>query len=119
MRPLAIFLADVVIVFGLLAAVIVLSRPSDRLFVVVDGRSAGYSRGVTMSELAQIFVDRGAKLAYNLDGGGSSAIVLARPDAVKEFRAVNRPSDPTGERAVGNALAIVKGCRCQPSLLSM
>ena len=37
MRPLAIFLAGVVIVFGLLAAVIVLSRPSERLFVVVDG----------------------------------------------------------------------------------
>jgi len=46
------------------------------LFVVVDGRSAGYSRGVTMSELAQIFVDRGAKLAYNLDGGGSSAMIF-------------------------------------------
>lgn len=46
------------------------------LFVVVDGRSAGYSRGVTMSELAQIFVDRGATLAYNLDGGGSSAMIF-------------------------------------------
>ena len=46
------------------------------LFVVVDGRSAGYSRGVTMSELAQIFVDRGAELAYNLDGGGSSAMIF-------------------------------------------
>ncbi|MFI7542031.1 phosphodiester glycosidase family protein [Actinoplanes sp. NPDC049599] len=46
------------------------------LFVVVDGRSAGYSRGVTMSELAQIFVDRGADLAYNLDGGGSSAMIF-------------------------------------------
>jgi exopolysaccharide biosynthesis protein len=46
------------------------------LFVVVDGRSAGYSRGVTMSELAQIFVDHGADLAYNLDGGGSSAMVF-------------------------------------------
>ncbi len=37
MRPLAIFLVGVVIVFGLLAAVIVLSRPTERLFVVVDG----------------------------------------------------------------------------------
>jgi exopolysaccharide biosynthesis protein len=46
------------------------------LFVVVDGRSAGYSRGVTMTELAQIFVDRGAEVAYNLDGGGSSAMIF-------------------------------------------
>ena len=46
------------------------------LFVVVDGRSAGYSRGVGMSELGQIFVDRGASVAYNLDGGGSSTMVF-------------------------------------------
>lgn len=46
------------------------------LFVVVDGRSAGYSRGATMSEFAEIFVDQGAKVAYNLDGGGSSTMVF-------------------------------------------
>ena len=46
------------------------------LFVVVDGRSDGYSRGVTMSELAQIFVDHGARVAYNLDGGGSSTMLF-------------------------------------------
>lgn len=46
------------------------------LFVVVDGRSPGYSRGVGMSELAQLFVDRGASVAYNLDGGGSSTMLF-------------------------------------------
>lgn len=46
------------------------------LFVVVDGRSAGYSRGVTMTEFAEIFVAQGAKVAYNLDGGGSSTMVF-------------------------------------------
>lgn len=46
------------------------------LLVVVDGRSAGYSRGMTMTELAQVFVDRGAQVAYNLDGGGSSVMVF-------------------------------------------
>jgi len=46
------------------------------LFVVVDGRSTGYSRGVGMSELGQLFVDRGASVAYNLDGGGSSTMVF-------------------------------------------
>ncbi|HSN43469.1 MAG TPA: phosphodiester glycosidase family protein [Propionibacteriaceae bacterium] len=44
------------------------------LIVVADGRSSGYSRGVTMSEFAQVFVDAGAQLAYNLDGGGSSVM---------------------------------------------
>jgi exopolysaccharide biosynthesis protein len=46
------------------------------LFVVVDGRSPGYSRGVTMPEFADIFVGLGASVAYNLDGGGSSAMVF-------------------------------------------
>jgi exopolysaccharide biosynthesis protein len=53
------------------------------LFVVVDGRSEGYSRGVTMTELAQIFVDHGAQVAYNLDGGGSSTLVF-RGDLVND-----------------------------------
>ena len=44
------------------------------VFVVVDGRSSGYSRGVTLTELAQILKDLGCTTAYNLDGGGSSAM---------------------------------------------
>ncbi len=44
------------------------------VFVVVDGRSTGYSRGVTMTEFADIFVGLGATTAYNLDGGGSSTM---------------------------------------------
>lgn len=36
MRPLAIFLLGVALVFGLLAAAIVVTRPSERVFVVVD-----------------------------------------------------------------------------------
>lgn len=44
------------------------------VFVVVDGRSEGYSKGVTMTEFAQIFQDLGATVAYNLDGGGSSTM---------------------------------------------
>jgi exopolysaccharide biosynthesis protein len=46
------------------------------VFVVVDGRSTGYSRGVTMTEFAEIFTDLGATTAYNLDGGGSSTLVF-------------------------------------------
>jgi exopolysaccharide biosynthesis protein len=44
------------------------------VFVVVDGRSPGYSKGVTMTEFAQMFQDLGATVAYNLDGGGSSTM---------------------------------------------
>jgi exopolysaccharide biosynthesis protein len=44
------------------------------VFVVVDGRSTGYSKGVTLPELAQIMQGLGATIAYNLDGGGSSTM---------------------------------------------
>ncbi len=69
------------------------------LFVVVDGRSSGYSRGVTMTELAEIFVDRGAQVAYNLDGGGSSAMV---------FRGglVNNPLGKGEERGTSDILYV-------------
>ncbi len=46
------------------------------VFVVVDGRSPGYSAGVTLTGLAQILQDLGATTAYNLDGGGSSTMVF-------------------------------------------
>jgi len=42
--------------------------------VVADGRSSGYSKGVTMTEFATIFTGLGAQVAYNLDGGGSSVM---------------------------------------------
>ncbi|GAB7051164.1 phosphodiester glycosidase family protein [Catenuloplanes indicus] len=45
------------------------------LFVVVDGRSDS-SAGLTMSGFAQVFADRGATVAYNLDGGGSSTMIF-------------------------------------------
>ncbi len=48
--------------------------PGHYVFVVVDGRSPGYSAGITMTGLAQIMVDLGATTAYNLDGGGSSTM---------------------------------------------
>lgn len=50
-------------------------EPGHYVFVVVDGRSPGYSRGASLNELAQIMVDAGCVTAYNLDGGGSSAMV--------------------------------------------
>ncbi|MEV6300503.1 phosphodiester glycosidase family protein [Actinoplanes sp. NPDC051861] len=69
------------------------------LFVVADGRSQGYSRGVTLPELAQIFVDRGAEVAYNLDGGGSSAMVF-------QDRLVNNPLGKGQERGTSDILYV-------------
>jgi len=80
------------------------------LLVVVDGRQAPYSAGMTLRELAVLFRALGATEVLNLDGGGSSAMVTADPDSARTLRVRNRPSDAAGERTVGNALAIVRRC---------
>jgi phosphodiester glycosidase len=75
------------------------SRDSARLYLVtVDGRSES-SSGMSLAELASLMQSLGAFQALNLDGGGSTTLVL-------RGRLANHPSDSTGERAVGNALLI-------------
>ncbi len=69
------------------------------LFVVVDGRSTGYSRGVTMTEFAQLFVEEGATVAYNLDGGGSTAMVF-------DGALVNNPLGKGQERGTSDILYV-------------
>jgi hypothetical protein len=82
------------------------------LLITIDGRQPGYSVGTTNRESARIALELGASQALNLDGGGSTAMVVARYRADSAtFQVINRPSDPTGERAVGNALVIVRTLR--------
>jgi exopolysaccharide biosynthesis protein len=69
------------------------------VFVVVDGRSTGYSKGVTLPELAQIMVGLGAKTAYNLDGGGSSTMYY-------DGALVNDPLGKGKERGTSDILYI-------------
>ena len=83
------------------------------LLLVVDGRQKPYSDGMSLREVANVLLAFGVPDALNLDGGGSSAMVLADPNASGALRVMNKPSDPTGERAVANALAIVRGCGAQ------
>ena len=71
-------------------------EPGHYLVVVVDGRSQD-SRGMTFAQLAQVFYDRGAVFAYNLDGGGSSTMVFMD-------RVLNNPSDDLGERRTSDIL---------------
>ncbi|TVP42168.1 MAG: phosphodiester glycosidase family protein [Gemmatimonadales bacterium] len=71
-----------------------------RLWVVVaDGRREGVAEGMTLPELADLFRALGASEALNLDGGGSSTMMVSG-------RVVSRPSDPAGPRPVVNALTI-------------
>ncbi len=69
------------------------------VFVVVDGRSPGYSAGVTMPELARIMQDLGATTAYNLDGGGSATMVFGG-------ELVNNPLGHGEERGTSDILYV-------------
>ena len=85
-----------------------ISRGGDTLFLVaVDGRQAA-SVGMSLAELARTMVGLGAWNALNLDGGGSTALVVR--DSV-----VSSPSDPTGERAVGDVLLVTRAAAAGPS----
>ncbi len=67
------------------------------LVLVVDGRSTN-SKGLTLQELATYFLRLGARDAVNLDGGGSSVMVI-------NGEIVNKPSDGW-ERPVSMALGL-------------
>ena len=69
------------------------------VLVVVDGRQPGYSTGMTPRELADFMVGLGCIDAMNLDGGGSTSLVI-------NGMLANRPSDASGQRAVGSALLV-------------
>lgn len=76
-------------------------EPFHYIFLVADGRTS-QSPGLSMKELAQTFIDLGATFAYNLDGGGSSALWF-------NGKIVNKPTfDGTkfGERTVSDALTL-------------
>lgn len=61
------------------------------LIVAVDGRQ-DHSRGVTLEELGQLMQTLGANHALNLDGGGSTALVVKDP-GTGVFAIANQPSD--------------------------
>ena len=48
-------------------------EPLHYVFIVTDGRGSG-SDGLTVRELAELMVDLGVQVGYNLDGGGSSTL---------------------------------------------
>lgn len=58
-------------------------------FVVVDGRQEGFSIGATYNDLGAIFERLGAYEALNLDGGGSTTMVIR--DAANQPKVLNRP----------------------------
>ena len=105
---------------GLIRRGEILSRPSDALhprtavgvdrdgrwlsLVVVDGRQPQYSEGMSERELAELLAELGCSDAVNLDGGGSSIMMLE--DDEGQLRIQNRPSDGLGPRPVPVMLGV-------------
>ncbi|MEI6286149.1 MAG: phosphodiester glycosidase family protein [Bacillota bacterium] len=83
-----------------------LTKDNHVILVVADGRQQGYSNGLYVDELAGYMLSLGCYQALNLDGGGSSTMVVKN-------KVVNSPSDNAKqpfagqERSVGDILAVV------------
>ena len=74
-------------------------RSGQILLVTVDGRQPGESIGMSLTMLADLLIEFNAVDAINLDGGGSTTMVIRN-------KLVNKPSDATGERPVSDAILV-------------
>jgi hypothetical protein len=70
------------------------------LLVTVDGNQPGYSIGTSIRETARLMEYFGSQEAINLDGGGSTTMVV-------RGEIQGQPSDATGERPIGDALVLL------------
>lgn len=77
------------------------------LFMVIDGRSSS-SIGISMKDLAELFVKYKAYNAANLDGGGSS-LLYGKETLKSEGKVINNPVGYgySGERRLPNAWMVV------------
>ncbi|MEA5605890.1 phosphodiester glycosidase family protein [Nostoc sp. UHCC 0252] len=75
--------------------------------VLVDGKQPLYSEGFTKRELIQFIAKLGVYNAINLDGGGSTTLVVANPDKEGKPKILNAPTHtkiPMRDRPVANHL---------------
>ena len=75
------------------------------LLVVADGRNRE-AAGLSMRELQQVMAALGCVDAINLDGGGSTTMVVH--GEVVNHPSDNRKFDPAGERPVANAVIVTR-----------
>ena len=77
------------------------------LLLVVDGRQPGFSLGVSLAELAQLLAGLGATEGINLDGGGTSTLVVQGSEGQPQVQ--NRPihrGQPGRERVSASHLGL-------------
>jgi len=74
-----------------------ITQSGDVYIVVIYGRNPKESVGASVTEMAKIMKSLNVDKAMNLDGGGSSVMIV-------DGKSTGIPSDVEGERAVGDAL---------------
>ena len=74
-------------------------EPGHYCFITVDGRQDNHSKGMLLGELSQVFADLGCKVAYNLDGGGTSVMLF-------DGERISKQSN--GQRELGDILVITE-----------
>lgn len=77
------------------------TKDNKLIILVVQGRFPGIAEGATLGQEAKILQDLGCWEALNLDGGGSSCMLVNGKETIK-------PSDATGQRAVPAVFVIQK-----------
>ena len=75
------------------------TRDGRIIVLAVQGRTPGTASGVTLAEEAKVLLDLGCYEALNLDGGGSSCLLVNGRETI-------HPSDKEGERPVPSVFII-------------
>ncbi|NJR72010.1 MAG: phosphodiester glycosidase family protein [Gammaproteobacteria bacterium] len=95
-------------------SVVGLSQDGKTLYLVaIDGRQPSFSRGANMFELGETLKAMGAHTAINLDGGGSTAMIV-KDSRTGTFGIANQPSEVSTdgynvrmERPVADVIGVV------------
>jgi len=69
------------------------------IILVIQGRSPGIAEGATLEEVARILVDLGCVEALNLDGGGSSCMLINGKETIQ-------PADAGTQRPVASVFIV-------------
>lgn len=84
---------------------VAVNATGQRLWLIaVDAKQWRYSEGVTLAELAEMAIALGADRALNLDGGGSTTMVMATATGAQLLNSPVHTKIPMRERPVANHL---------------
>jgi exopolysaccharide biosynthesis protein len=77
------------------------TKDGDIIIVVIQGRMKGIAEGATLEQQAKLLQQIGCWEALNLDGGGSSCLLVNGKKTIQ-------PSDKEGQRLVPGVFIISK-----------